>query len=201
MKNLFEQFANGNAEVTSKNANLDISVEFNGSIEITKGGLSQTIHFYAKTYEMLYKGYVTLDDWDVSEYTNTSFNGMPVDNLSKLKQTLADSGLETFAKSLEIDSKELEEQISIQIQSSKLFKDSYGKNMSMWIAVSADEREIATLKYAIEKYDTLSENSHVFKKYIVEVEKVEEVEDKVETSIKPPIEVLENALAELTKKK
>lgn len=63
MENFLSNFANTNTEVTSNNANLSVSPEFYGTIDICKGSLTMKIHFYARVYEMQYENCISLNDW------------------------------------------------------------------------------------------------------------------------------------------
>jgi len=191
MKNLFESFKNSSSEVSSSDAALGVSVEFSGSLTITKGGLSQIILFYARTYQMGFTvgNYVSLDDWEVSDVEATVFNGLPIDNLFTLKQTLKDSGLSTLAESLTFTYDEQKGEIAKQISASELFKGAYGKDAIMWDTISEEEKSIIRLKDSISKYDTLNVKSSGIRDYV-------EVNEEGE-SVMPSKEELEAILERL----
>ena len=128
MKNFLSNFANPNAEVKSNNANLCVSPEFYGTIDIIKGALTMKIHFYARMYKTKYENYISLDDWDINDTTDISFSGVPIDNIVALKTMMTNSGLNSVAIGLEIDNEKIKEQICIQLEQSKTFKDIFGKN-------------------------------------------------------------------------
>lgn len=156
MKNFLSNFANTDTEVTSDNANLSVSPEFFGAIDIHKGHLKMTISFYARIYRMKYKGYVSLDDWDTNDTTNISFSGMPIDSLSDLKTMLSSSGLKTIANGLHVSNEDIAKEISIQIEQSKQFVGLFGKKVKMFNALSELEKSKVKLEYAIENYDKLT---------------------------------------------
>ena len=73
MENFLSNFANTNTEVTSSNANISVSPEFFGTIDINKCGLKMKIHFYARVYKTKYENCISLDDWDINETSDISF--------------------------------------------------------------------------------------------------------------------------------
>lgn len=163
MKNFLSNFANIDTEVTSDNANLSVSPEFFGAIDIHKGHLKMTISFYSRMYVSKYRNYVRLDDWDINDTTNISFSGMPIDSLSALKTMLNSSGLTTVANGLEISNEEYRKEIAIQIEQSKQFTDLFGKRAKMFDALSDMQKNKVKLEYAIENYDKLNTSSDEIK--------------------------------------
>lgn len=153
MENFLSQFANTNTEVQSSNAKLNVSAEFYGTIDLNKGALSMTINFYAKLYKSRYENYVSLDDWDINETNNITFNGAPIDNINMLKTSLINSGLSTLASGLNIENDIFKVQIANQIEQSTPFKALYGKKALMLDKLSDDELNIIRLKFAIDNYD------------------------------------------------
>ena len=173
MKNLFESFKNSNQVVSSSDAYLGISVEFNGSLNITKGQLTENISFYARTYKMSFANggnYISIDEWHINDTASVSFNGLPIDDIEKLKTTLNNSGLSTLANSLEIEHKEREIEIAKQIQGSKLFKTIYGKDAVMWNALDKQDQHFKKLEEALINYDNISIHTYVVKDYLKEDE-------------------------------
>lgn len=153
MENFLSNFANTNTEVQSGNAKLNVSAEFYGAIDLTKGALSMTINFYARLYKSRYDNYISLDDWDINETNNITFNGAPIDNINMLKTSLINSGLSTLASGLDIDNDVIKRQISKQIEQSTLFKALYGKKALMLDRLSDKELKVVRLYYAIQNYD------------------------------------------------
>ena len=153
MENFLSNFANANTEVKSSNANLSVSTEFWGSIELNKGSLSMSIDFYSRLYKTRYENCISLDDWGVNEVSNINFNGIVIDDIVKLKDTMRNSGLSTMAYGLNIDDKDIKVQIAYQIQSSKLFKAIYGKSAIMLECLTDEEQKIKKLEYVIKNYD------------------------------------------------
>lgn len=161
MENFLSKFANANTQVQSSNANLSVSAEFHGTIEISKGALKMSIGFYARLYKTRYENFVSLDDWDVHDTSNIEFDGIPVDNLVALKQSMTNSGLSTLAKGLEIDDNQIKKEIAIQIGQSKLFKTIYGKRAVMHDTLSDEEKKKVWLKYAIDNYHSANAKSEI----------------------------------------
>lgn len=186
MKNLFESFNNGNKEVTSKDGSMTANITFYGSFTIEKGGLSQELSFYASVSQMQYKGYVSIDDWEINDRTGASFNGLPVDSLRDLKSTLIGAGLSTVASSLDISNDEEELQVALQVSKDKIFKKVFGKDSIFWCTLSEDEKSILRLSAQIEKgeelYEKLSAKAHLLKRFVTI--------DELGQTIKPTFEEL-----------
>ena len=153
MENFLSQFTNTNTEVQSNNPKINVSPEFYGTIDVSKGSLSMTIHFYCKMYKTKYPELVSLDDWDINETDNIKFNGVPIDDIDKLKESMVNSGLSTLASSLNVDNEDIEKQISIQIQSMTEFKTIFGKKATMMNLLTDNEQNKVKLKFAIDNYD------------------------------------------------
>ena len=156
MENFLSNFANANTEVQSSNAKLNVSAEFYGTIDLSKGALSMTINFYARLYKSRYENYVSLDDWDINETNNIKFNGAPIDNIDMLKSSLINSGLSTLASGLDVDNDAIKIQIANQIEQSSLFKALYGKKALMLDRLSEEEIKVIRLEFAIKNYDNKS---------------------------------------------
>jgi len=156
MENFLSNFANTNTEVKSSNANLSVSPEFWGTIDITKGALTMKIHFYARVYKMKYDNCISLDDWDINDKTDISFGGMPIDNLSLLRTTMINSGLTTVANGLDISNYDYKREICIQLEQYKMFKDIFGKKARLFTLLSKEEKTQAALKFVIDNYDKMT---------------------------------------------
>jgi hypothetical protein len=156
MENFLSNFANTNTEVKSSNANLSVSPEFWGLMDISKGALTMKIHFYARVYKMKYDNCISLDDWDIQDTTDISFGGMPIDSLSALKTMLTNSGLTTVANGLDITNDDQKREICIQLEQYKMFKDIFGKKARLFPLLSKEEKTQAALKFAIDNYDKMT---------------------------------------------
>lgn len=167
MEKFLSNFANANTEVQSSNAKLNVSAEFYGTIDLTKGALSMTINFYAKLYKSRYENYISLDDWDINETNNITFNGAPIDNIDMLKTSLINSGLSTLAHGLDIDNDIIKRQISQQIEQSGPFKALYGKKALMLDRLSDKELKLVRLYYAIQNYDEKKLASYEISMFLV----------------------------------
>lgn len=176
MENFLSNFANANTEVKSSNAKLSVSTEFWGSIELNKGLLSMSIDFYSRLYKTRYENCISLDDWGVNEINKINFNGIVIDDIEKLKDTMRNSGLSTMAYGLNIDDKDIKLQIAYQIQSSKLFKAIYGKSAIMLDCLTEEEQKIKKLEYVIKNYDNKALVKHDMSLFLIEDEEVGKVE-------------------------
>lgn len=188
MKNFLSNFANPNAEVKSNNANLSVSPEFYGTIDIIKGALTMKIHFYARMYKTKYENYISLDDWDINDTTDISFSGVPIDNIVALKTMMTNSGLNSVAIGLEIDNEKIKEQICIQLEQSKTFKDIFGKNAKMFCILSDEEKSKVKLKFAIVNFDKMNVYSDDIKDFLIE----DEEGNKVMPTIEQATEIFNN---------
>jgi hypothetical protein len=186
MENFLLNFANTNTEVKSSNANLSVSSEFYGTIDVTKGALTMKINFFARLYKMRYDNCVSLDDWDINDTTDISFGGMPIDNLSVLRTTLTNSGLTTIANGLDISNDEHKREICIQLEQCKTFRDIFGKKARMFNLLSKEEKTNLALKFAIANYDKMTISSSDIHDFLI----IDEEGNKV----MPTLEQLTNQL-------
>lgn len=156
MENFLSNFVNTNTEVTSSNANISVSPEFWGTIDVNKGGLKMKIHFYARVYKTKYENYISLDDWDINDISDISFCGMHIDDLTALKATMISSGLTTVANGLNINNDDYEKEICIQLEKYDMFKNIFGKKARMFHNLSQEEKQKVKLKYVIDNYEQMS---------------------------------------------
>ena len=184
MENFLSNFANANTEVKSSNAKLSISTEFWGSIELNKGLLSMSIDFYSRLYKTRYEDCISLDDWGVNEVDKINFNGIVIDDIEKLKDTMRNSGLSTMAYGLNIDDNDIKVHIAYQIQSSKLFKAIYGKSAIMLECLTEEEQKIKRLEYVIKNYDNKTIIKHDMSLFLIEDEEGGKVEPSCDELIK-----------------
>ena len=153
MENFLSKFANANTQVESSNANLSVTPEFYGTIDISKGALKMNVQFFSRLYKSRYENFVSIDDWEISATNNIEFDGIPVDDLSALKVSMRNSGLSTLANGLDIEDKQIKKEIATQIGQSKLFKSIYGKTAIMFETLSDDEKKKVYLRFAIDNYN------------------------------------------------
>ena len=153
MENFLSKFANANTQVESSNANLSVTPEFYGTIDISKGALKMNVQFFSRLYKSRYENFVSIDDWEISATNNIEFDGIPVDDLSALKVSMRNSGLSTLANGLDIEDKQIKKEIATQIGQSKLFKAVYGKTAIMFETLSDDEKKKVYLRFAIDNYN------------------------------------------------
>jgi hypothetical protein len=184
MEKFLLNFANTNTEVTSSNANLSVSPEFYGAMDISKGALTMKIHFWAKLYKMKYNNCISLDDWDINNKTDISFGDIPIDNLSSLKTMLNNSGLTTIANGLDINTNEEKKEICIQLEQSKIFKDIFGKKAKIFNNLSENEQKNIRLKFVIDNYENKSLINHDLSLFLVENEEGVKVNPSYEELVK-----------------
>ena len=153
MENFLSKFANANTQVESSNANLSITPEFYGTIDISKGALKMNVQFFSRLYKSRYENFVSIDDWEISATNNIEFDGIPVDDLSALKVSMRNSGLSTLANGLDIEDKQIKKEIATQIGQSKLFKSIYGKTAIMFETLSEEHKKKVYLRFAIDNYN------------------------------------------------
>jgi hypothetical protein len=166
MENFLSNFANVSKEVTSECSNVSIEPTFNGNIELTKGLLKQKFSFYARVYESVFDGYPSIDDWDLNEVYDVSFNGMPIDDIDKLKATLKDSGLKSVAEGLDVSSDVYKKAIANEIEKSKFFKAVFGEGAKMFDSLTEEEQSKVRLKHIIEHYDNVKANAFYMKEFL-----------------------------------
>lgn len=187
MENFLSNFVNTNTEVKSSNAKLSATPEFYGTIDISKGALTMKIHFYARVYKIgRYENYIELDDCDISDTTDISFSGMPIDNLNALRTTLTNSGLTTVANGLDITNDDYKREICIQLEQYKMFKDIFGKKARLFPLLSKEEKTKVKLKFAIDNYDKMTINTSDMHDFLI----IDEEGNKV----MPTLEQLTNQL-------
>lgn len=192
MTDLFKNFKNNNEKRSSSDFKINTNLSINGSITITKGLLSNQTEYWCSIEKSIYGDkYLVLNDFDVN-LINSSFNGLPIDNLSKLKKTLSEAGLTTISDSLEISYDESVKEVALKLQANDTFKIVYGEDFLIFDALSTEEQNIIRLEYAIKTYDDLSAAAYVLKDYV----KIEEGE-----KIKPELKVLKTALKEARARK
>jgi hypothetical protein len=167
MENFLSNFENKNTEVKSTNANLSVSPEFYGEIEILKGSLKMKIAFFARVYKSKLENCIHIDDWDINEKKDITFGGMPIDNLDKLKETMNNSGLTTMARGLEITDNEFKKEICVQLEQYKAFKEIFGKKARMAELLSNEERRKLHLEYFINNYEEFTISSTYIADFLI----------------------------------
>ena len=153
--NLFNglQVVSGEVKGQSLNDAVDISISLRGEVAVTKGNFEQTFSYWVNNCEQTRFGFVDCDDWDYDEQS-TTLGGLPIDNISQLKQTLETSGLRTLANSLGFEETERRHAIFVAVESSKGFKKQFGKNAKFWRALTDAEQKLIRLGYVIDNFDT-----------------------------------------------
>jgi hypothetical protein len=188
MKSILKQFENKNQKIKSSNFNPSFSFSLYGNFDIQKGSLKQTINFYANLHELKYKGFIDVDDWDVNEITNTEFSGIKVDSLSKLIESLKNSGLTSLAEGLDISDDEILVELSKQIEINDTFKRMYGNDIKLFNTLTKDEKEIIKIQYVIDNYG--NHNQYDIKPYLKKI-------DGLEATREPSIQELQEIINQL----
>lgn len=101
---------------------------------------------------MKYKGYISIDDWGGDEDGN-SLGEMPIDDLSKLRNTLRSAGLSTVAESLCFDDSEVDNATFQFIEKNKMFAHCFGKKAKLFCLLPNIEQTKIELQYTVDNYD------------------------------------------------
>lgn len=151
MNNFFEGLANQNNAVVSIVSTEDTSaLNASGVVKISKGIITLEISYWASVWKYRVDKYVVADDTDW-EIRNTFISGVKVDNINKFNEGLANMGLSSVSKSLELTNDEIREQVYKAIDASPSLKAIF-KNKRLYNALSIEEKRKITLEYAIENY-------------------------------------------------
>lgn len=180
MKELFENFKNTDQKIIASESSFNYSSSLYGHTTIKKGGLEMEVSYSLHFEEMSYTNCVSVMDWDIHDTSNTTFNGLPIDDLDALKLSLKSSGLKSIAESLVVKDLDIFKAVALEVSVDKTFKAIFGEDAILWDTLSEDEQEVFVLNRLIDMYDKLSVNTYNLKKYLVEVETEEDREDKAE---------------------
>jgi hypothetical protein len=141
------------------------------------------MNFYAFLDRGSIKNMVTIDDFDESDSRDYNFNGVPVDNIRQLKNTLKESGLSTVSESLDVTWKDQK--------------------------IAVDEQYIKGLEHAIENYEKVGASHWYIKDFVTEEPMLdddgntvlnEKTSEPVMIKVKPTLERLQELLVELKNK-
>lgn len=152
MNKFFEGLASqNNAEVTSVVTADNFNLRAGGYITINKGVVSMNISYWADVYRSSFPGYTSVDDcdWDVDD---TFISGVRVDSISKFNEGLRTMGLSSISESLNIDDKDIHEQVIKCIANSKTHELVFG-HLKLFNALSAEDKRKVVLNYSIANYD------------------------------------------------
>lgn len=130
--------------------------EFFGTFTLTKGSFKQEFSYYAKLNQHEIPGFLIIEDWDCSTL-NTNIGTIKIDDLSKFKKMLLDSGLESLNHKLAFTSTNREEAICKAIEKQYVFKILYHPGFRIYNSLSKKEREYVNLKWTIQTYNERSE--------------------------------------------
>lgn len=128
------------------------SVEVSGRFSMERGNFKQEFSYWARTYEK-FGNFAKIDDYE-TEQEKCTLGELPIDSLSKLVQTLNDSGLTTLGNSLGFTNEEITSAMRHHIQEHKIFKAVYGKKSELWDLLTKEEQQAEILVYTINNYDT-----------------------------------------------
>lgn len=155
MNQFFEGLANqNNAPVSSKLTQENFNLRAGGYITLTKGIISINISFWADVYKSSYPGYTSVDDCDW-DFCDTFVSGVKVDSISKFNSALNTMGLSSISESLNIDDKDIREQIIKCIVNSKAYEAVFG-HLELFDSLTAKAKREVVLNYSIANYDKCS---------------------------------------------
>ena len=190
MKNILETLVStikdDSKEIETSDVKFNHSMSTGGSMTLIKGGLKMDIHYYTNIYLTSMEGVASLDDYDITDYTNVSIGGLPVDNLSAFLGSLRSNGMATVANKIEITQEEMLIAISKEIEKTKVFKLMYGKNAILTSSFTDAELTNYYIHYLIKNYNPELFESYYFTRFKIE----EENELKVKVKRIPTIEEL-----------
>ncbi len=155
MKNLFDGLRIVGGETKIVSITETASVEVSGRFSMERGNFKQEFSYWTRTYEK-FGNFAKIDDYETEQHKCT-LGELPIDSLSKLVQTLNDSGLTTLANSLGFTSEEITSAMHHHIQEHKIFKAVYGKKAELWDLLTQEEQQAEILLHVINNYDTCGE--------------------------------------------
>lgn len=152
MNNFFEGLANQNNASISSNFKKDTSdLRAGGILVITKGIISIEIHYSTNVWEHRIDGYIAADDWDW-DTLNTFVSGVKVDSLEKFNEGLANMGLSSVSKSLELTNDEIRDEIMKAVDVNPSVRSLFpGKKLLN--SLSREQKRKIILDDAIVNYD------------------------------------------------
>ena len=115
--------------------------------KVSKGSFTQNFRCHCDVYTSVYEGYFSAEIVDC--YPEESFiGGLKVDNLDKLKSKLGEWGFKGVADKLDIDDKDVDNEIYENIKASPTTNHLF-KGLKLYSASPVKERVIAQLKHKI----------------------------------------------------
>jgi len=157
---LFKGIAPLNGEVVRSEVKDHSSVRISGTVELTKGNLTQRYNFWADSYASRYKGYYECSDWDWEvEYEKLTIGEIPVDNIYDFKKGLRANGLTSLADSFEIDEDTIKDAVFKSIDEMKRVSTFFGKGMKCFNALPQDEKHKICVDFVIEHFDTIGDSA------------------------------------------
>ncbi len=154
-QNLLEGLKGLKGEVKSSTVSSYLGIQFNGRVKIERGNFSMNIYFYATVHETNHKGVIKIDDWDVNESDEHTFNGLPIDNISSFKTKLTEWGLGSIGNKLSFSNDEEKTAICLSMLENEELKKLYGKKFKVWELLSADEQKLLELQLVVETYENV----------------------------------------------
>lgn len=196
MENLLGGLKVVQGEIKTKASNESLSLGLSGNLTIERGNFKTEVRYNVYgLYQTRHAGMIELDDWETENNGKTRLGDLPIDDLSKLKSQLIDSGLSTLSNQLGFTDEEEKTEVFKAIEKNKDFKTLFGKNARMWRLVPKDEQKLYELKFVCNNFDTCGDH---MKKEVAAHYKIDTELDgdgKVVTFI-PTLEVFQSKLSE-----
>ena len=143
-------------EVLSTGCSLGVS----GSFRLSRGIFTQEFSWWGNVYESRYKGYLTFDDYDI-DLQSTYLGDVRVDNLSKFRDSLKNSGLNTLSSQFEFSDNEKDSGMYTALKSNKMIDVVFEGNKGFFRLLSEIEQTIIKLTRVINNYDTVGDYDKV----------------------------------------
>ena len=132
------------------------SIEIHGDIQVEMGEIRIELNYYARTYILSnVPNAIDIEDWEIND-RKLFISGLAIDDFHKFKQGLEDHGLNSIAKLIELDDRQV---ILESLKINSILKKTYGKNLIIWGLLSKEEQK--------EKYIQLMEQGNVIPSYSV----------------------------------
>lgn len=152
MENLFNGIAPISGELVVKSLSESASLSLGGVFTLQKGSYTEEFYYNAMVCESgRLKGFIVIDDLDYEHNCNTSLGSLKIDNISKFRQSLQESGLSSLASTLCFSGEEIRNACNQIIAQSKLVKKAF-KGLVLLDALSSEEQNLVRLANVIENY-------------------------------------------------
>lgn len=157
MENLFNGIAPISGELVVKSLSENASLSLGGVFTLQKGSYTEEFYYNAMVCESSrLKGFIVIDDLDYEHNCNTSLGSLKIDNISKFRESLRESGLSSLASTLCFSGEEIRNACTQSIAQSKLVKKAF-KGLVLLDALSSEEQKLVEIAHIVENYNDASD--------------------------------------------